>query len=107
MITMENALRFGNKSLDLQEYLNEMQSHVFSHGINNEITLSRRKLAYVQSYAESEMLQYDYSLWEVNFSTLDWIQYAILDWPINFAGGLAYKLSASNSMKFLSSTRRH
>jgi len=73
MITMENALRFGNKSLDLQEYLNEMQSHVFSHGINNEITLSRRKLAYVQSYAESEMLQYDYSLWEVNFSTLDFV----------------------------------
>lgn len=101
MLTTENAIRFGNKPVDLEDYLVEIQSSSSPHHNDNEMILSNREVVYVQSSAKSEMLKHGYALAEVEFSLMDWINFIFIDWPINYAGGLAWKYSASNTRNAL------
>jgi hypothetical protein len=97
MITMENAIRFGNKPIDLKDYKIDNKSTDSPNSNESEMILSNREVAYVQSSASSEMLKHNYSLEDVKFSTLDWVKYLFFDWPTNYAGGLLFKYSSSNS----------
>jgi len=97
MLKMENAIRFGDKPIQLRINLGDAVSQ---HSMEAEMLLSNGELAYLQSFARSEMLNNGYTLDNVKFSIVDWIKYSLVDWPANFAGGIAYKYSNSDSQNF-------
>lgn len=99
MLTMENAIRFGNKTVDLPDDLVKMQDNKSPQNKTKGMILSKREVAYVQSSAKNEMLNQGYSMAEVDFSMMDWIQYIIFDWPTNYAGGMVCKYASSNTKR--------
>ena len=101
MITMENAIRFGDKPLEKKDLFLKKPPNNSSINKNDVMLLSNFDVAYVQSKASSEMLSHGYALENVSFSISDRIKYIFFYWPINFAYGLAYIYSGRDTLKFL------
>lgn len=96
MLTMENAIRFGNKPIHLNELSLNIEGDNFSKPKIKSNVLSTRERAYLQASTISELQRHDYAIEEVRLSILEKVKYIFYDWPINYAGGMAYNYSYSN-----------
>ena len=96
MLTMENTIRFGSKPIQFNEQrLNNEADGTGTSKIDRGV-LSKRELSYFQSSTINELQKHNYNIEELRLSVPERIVYILYDWPINYAGGMAYKYSSSN-----------
>lgn len=95
MLTMDSTIRFGNKPHQFNELSMKNKVENINTRNNNSDILSRRDLVYLQSSTINELLRHDYAIEDVRLSILERILYIFYDWPINYLGAMAYKISSS------------
>jgi hypothetical protein len=81
MLTLENFPRFRDK----QTPESRMSPLSFSYIGRFRTGLSRREIAFIQTYAGSKMRAYGYETEPVLHSPGDWLLLYIFDWPVNLA----------------------
>ncbi len=89
MLAMENAIRFGNND---DNGVSESQSSVEPRNGNSHKAMSRRELAFMQTYAEREMMDWGYRLHPIRFSPADHLMFRCVDAPTNLAGMFAWRV---------------
>lgn len=84
MVTLENAMRFsGDPRLD--RAVPDAPESTDAAVVAPSSAVSRRELAFMQSYARQEMLAYGYSVGALRLSLMDRLVLALVDWPANMA----------------------
>jgi hypothetical protein len=84
MLSMQGAEEFrdegGNSSYGQQHEPGQISTRSIGKFRN---VLSQRKIAFMQLLARHEMFAYDYSLESNSLSIADWLQFTLLDIPVN------------------------
>ncbi|MBV9788483.1 MAG: sulfotransferase, partial [Chloroflexi bacterium] len=87
MVTLENAMRFSD-----DPRLDRVVADVPESAVGNVPlgAVSRRELAFMQSYAGREMQAYGYTARSLRLSLTDRLVLALVDWPTNLARAAAW-----------------
>ncbi len=89
LLTMENAIRFGEND---GHGASELQSNAASRNGEVPAAMTRREVAFMQTYAGRELMAWGYRLRPIQFSLADQVMFRLIDWPANLAGILAWRL---------------
>ncbi|HEY0605030.1 MAG TPA: sulfotransferase [Herpetosiphonaceae bacterium] len=83
MVTLENAMRFSDDPR--LDRVTDVPESIGAANVEPSSAVSRRELAFMQSYAGQEMLAYGYSMGSLRLSLKDRLVLALVDWPTNMA----------------------
>lgn len=69
-----------------------VQARPTGGGSNGKLlTISKRDVAFIQSYASREMLAFDYRPVAVRLTAANWPAFLLLDWPLGLAGAVLWQ----------------
>ncbi len=93
MLTMENVPRF-RKGYDEESHGTSGQQTPLSTAFIGRYrqAIPKREIAFMQRYARREMLAYDYALEPIQFTRGDRLAFAVVDWPLNLARMVAWRI---------------
>lgn len=91
MITMEDTIRFKGKNGQETENRSEVDPITKAIKGNSYGAISKYEIAFTQSYAEKNMLAFDYPLQSVDFSLGERLRFYFIDWPVNAVGMVAWR----------------
>jgi hypothetical protein len=86
MLTLENALRYEHEEGDEAGDELELDSPRQSSGK----VMSKRELAFMQTYARRDLAAHNYPLEPIQLSLSDRLLFYLVDWPANRAGMIAW-----------------
>jgi hypothetical protein len=90
MLTLENAIRFGDEEDHHPDGLPESHATVTTPDKGASNVMSKREIAFTQRYAGRDMLALGYPLEPTPLSLRDRAWFYLVDWPANWAGMVAW-----------------
>jgi hypothetical protein len=97
MVTMKDAIRFGNAPKTSNDSEPESTSQELTYENGSSKIMSERDIIFTQLYVRHEMLNLGYSLNQTHLSFHKRLLFYLVDWPVNRIGMAAWQAFRSNN----------